>query len=239
MIKEALSFLEKELRNYLSVKLNSGSEEVIKVGNIVKILDGDGDTSTNAARALISIVNIEEDRLSKSPDNYRKVDDKIVYKNPRIYLNLYLLIAAKQTDYSEALKVLSFIIQFFQHKSVFDIQNSPLLEPKIERLVLDLHTLNFEQMNHLWGILGGKYVPSVLYKMRVVGIEEEAGDSIGEPIMEIGINAMGKTQLGSCFSFINETTTGIGCISRFSMALLHHLFKASLVTNPLFKTRLG
>jgi hypothetical protein len=195
MIKEALSFLEKELRNYLSVKLNSGSEEVIKVGNIVKVLDGDGDTSTNAARALISIVNIEEDRLSKSPDNYRKVDDKIVYKNPRIYLNLYLLIAAKQTDYSEALKVLSFIIQFFQHKSVFDIQNSPLLEPKIERLVLDLHTLNFEQMNHLWGILGGKYVPSVLYKMRVVGIEEEAGDSIGEPIMEIGINAMGKTQL--------------------------------------------
>jgi hypothetical protein len=194
MIKEALGFIEKELKNYLSIKLNSGSEEVIRVGNIVKVLDGDGDTSTNAVRALISIVNIEEDRLSKSPDNYRKVEDKIVYKNPKIYLNLYLLIAAKQTDYGEALKVLSFVIQFFQHKFVFDTQNSPLLDSKIERLVLDLHTLNFEQMNHLWGILGGKYVPSVLYKMRVVGIEEEAEDSIGEPIMEIGINAISKTQ---------------------------------------------
>jgi hypothetical protein len=195
IIKDALSFLEKELKNYLSIKLNSGSEEIIKVGNIVKVLDGDGDTSTNAARAIISIVNIEEDRLSKSPDNYRKIDDKIVYKNPKVFLNIYLLIAAKQTDYSEALKVLSFIIQFFQHKYVFDVQNSPLLDPRIEKLVLDLHTLNFEQMNHLWGILGGKYVPSVLYKMRVVGIEEEAEDSVGEPIMEIGINAIGKTQL--------------------------------------------
>ena len=195
MIKEALSFLEKELKNYLAAKLNSGSEEIIKVGNIAKVLDGDGDTATNAARALISIVNIEEDRLSKSPDNYRRSDDKIVYKNPKIYLNLYLLITAKQTDYSEALKVLSFIIQFFQHKYVFDTQNSPLLDPKIERLVLDLHTLNFEQMNHLWGILGGKYVPSVLYRMRVVSIEEEAEDSIGEPIMEIGINTIGKPQV--------------------------------------------
>ena len=195
IIKEALSFLEKELKSYLSAKLNSGNEDVIKVGNIVKVLDGDGDASSNSARALISVVNVEEDRLSKSPDNYRKIDDKIVYKNPKVYLNLYLLITAKQADYGEALKVLSFIIQFFQHKNVFDLQNSPLLDPKIERLVLDLHTLNFEQMNHLWGILGGKYVPSALYKMRVVGIEEEAEDSIGEPIMEIGINAMGKTQL--------------------------------------------
>lgn len=195
IIKEALSFLEKELKGYLSAKLNSGNEDAIKVGNIVKVLDGDGDASSNSARALISLVNVEEDRLSKSPDNYRKIDDKILYKNPKIFLNLYLLITAKQADYGEALKVLSYIIQFFQHKNVFDLQNSPLLDPKIERLVLDLHTLNFEQMNHLWGILGGKYVPSVLYKMRVVGIEEEAQDSIGEPIMEIGLNVMGKTQL--------------------------------------------
>lgn len=194
MIKEALGFLEKELKSYLSVKLNSGSEDVIKVGNIVKVIDGDGDTSTNATRALISLVNIEEDRLMKSPDNYRKADERIIYKNPKVYLNLYLLITAKQADYAEALKVLSYIIQFFQHKFVFDTLNSPLLDPKIERLVLDLHSLNFEQMNHLWGILGGKYMPSVLYKMRVVGIEEETEDASAEPIMEIDIRALGKNQ---------------------------------------------
>lgn len=194
MIKEALGFLEKELKSYLSVKLNSGSEDVIKVGNIVKVIDGDGDTSTNATRALISLVNIEEDRLMKSPDNYRKADERIIYKNPKVYLNLYLLIAAKQADYAEALKVLSYIIQFFQHKFVFDTANSPLLDPKIERLVLDLHSLNFEQMNHLWGILGGKYMPSVLYKMRVVGIEEETEDASAEPVMEIDIRTLGKNQ---------------------------------------------
>jgi hypothetical protein len=195
IIRDALNFLEKELRNYLSVKLNAGSEDIIRIGNIVKVIDGDGDTGTNAARAIISVVNVEEDRLSKSPDNYRKIDDKIQYKNPKIFLNLYLLFTAKQTDYGEALKVLSFIIQFFQHKFVFDTQNSPTLDPKIERLVLDLHSLNFEQMNHLWGILGGKYLPSVLYKMKVVGIEEETSEATGEPIMEIGINVIDKNQL--------------------------------------------
>ena len=195
IIRDALNFLEKELRNYLSVKLNAGSEDIIRVGNIVKVIDGDGDTGTNAARAIISVVNVEEDRLSKSPDNYRKIDDKIQYKNPKIFLNLYLLFTAKQADYGEALKVLSFIIQFFQHKFVFDTQNSPTLDPKIERLVLDLHSLNFEQMNHLWGILGGKYLPSVLYKMKVVGIEEETSEATGEPIMEIGLNVIDKNQL--------------------------------------------
>ena len=89
MIKEALSFLEKELKNYLSLKLNSGSEEIIKVGNIAKVLDGDGDTATNAARALISIVNVEEDRLSKSPDNYKRSDDKIVYKTPK-FISIFI-----------------------------------------------------------------------------------------------------------------------------------------------------
>lgn len=197
MIKEALTFLEKELNNYLSVKLSTDTESPLVLGNIVRVIDNDTGSGTNNAnnKAILSVVNIEEDRLSKSPDNFRKSDDKIQYKNPKIFLNLYLLFAVNKSDYGEALKVLSFIIQFFQHKFVFDVQNSPNLDPKIERLVLELHSLNFEQMNHLWGILGGKYLPSVLYKMKVVGIEEETIDASGEPIMEININAMGKNQL--------------------------------------------
>ncbi|NJO25227.1 MAG: DUF4255 domain-containing protein [Bacteroidia bacterium] len=116
IIRDALSFLEKEIKKYLSVKLNAGNEEIIRIGNIVKVIDNDADAATNAARAVISVVNVEEDRLSKSPDNYRKTESRIEYKNPKVYLNLYLLFTAKQSDYGEALKVLSYIIQFFQHK---------------------------------------------------------------------------------------------------------------------------
>jgi hypothetical protein len=192
MIKEALAFLVDEVNKYLSQKLGQDTESRLILGNVVKVIDNDagatGNTATN--KAILSLVNIEEDRFSKSPDNFRKVDDKIQYKNPKIFLNLYLLFAVNKSDYSEALKLLANVIQFFQYRFVFDLQNSPNLDPKIERIIMDLHSLNFEQMNHLWGILGGKYLPSVLYKMRVVGIEDETADASAEPIKEIEINPL-------------------------------------------------
>lgn len=38
-------------------------------------------------------------------------------------------------------------------------------------LSLDLHTLSFEEINDLWGSLGGKQVPFVMYRARVVEIK--------------------------------------------------------------------
>jgi hypothetical protein len=38
--------------------------------------------------------------------------------------------------------------------------------------------MNFEQMNHLWGILGGKYIPSVLYKLRLIPIQESPSEKV-------------------------------------------------------------
>lgn len=59
-------------------------------------------------------------------------------------------------------QTLSFIISFFQNKNVFNHQNSPELDEKIEKIIVDLYTLNLEQQNHLWGALGAKYMPSVV-----------------------------------------------------------------------------
>ena len=39
------------------------------------------------------------------------------------------------------------------------------------RLVPELYTLTFEQINHLWGSLGGKQSPFVMYKIRLVRIQ--------------------------------------------------------------------
>jgi hypothetical protein len=128
---------------------------------------------------------VEEDRISKSPDNFRKVNDKIEYRNPKIFLNLFVLFAVNKADYLQSLKELSLVIQFFQQKFYFDLSNSPSLDVKIDKLLMELHSLNFEQLNHLWGVLGGKYIPSVLYKMRVVGIEDETIINTAEPILEI------------------------------------------------------
>ena len=187
MIHQALQFIEKEVNAYFDARFGQTTQKWVSLGNPARLNDDPGGGSGNTVKTgvVFGIVNVEEDRISKSPDNYRKVNDKIEYKNPKIFLNLFVLFAVNKADYLQSLKELSLVIQFFQQKFYFDISNSPSLDVKIDKLLMELHSLNFEQLNHLWGVLGGKYIPSVLYKMRVVGIEDETIISTAEPILEI------------------------------------------------------
>lgn len=190
MINEALKFIADEVNKYLSLKLGATTDPWLVLGNVAKAQDSDqgGGNNPLANKAILSLVNIEEDRISKSPDNYYKVNNTILYKNPRVFLNLYCLFTVNRNDYENAMKWLSLIIQFFQHRNVFTPANSPALDDKFNELIMDLYSLNFEQINHLWGTLGGKYLPSVLYKLRLVGIEEETPDGGGGLILEVNIN---------------------------------------------------
>jgi hypothetical protein len=42
------------------------------------------------------------------------------------------------------------------------------------KFTMELFTLSFEQINHLWGSLGGRQMPFVMYKLRLVTISEHA-----------------------------------------------------------------
>jgi hypothetical protein len=42
------------------------------------------------------------------------------------------------------------------------------------RFTMELYTLTFEQINHLWGSLGGRQIPFAMYKLRLVAITERA-----------------------------------------------------------------
>ena len=59
---------------------------------------------------------------------------------------------------------------YFQGKPMWNPQNSPGLPKGINRLVFDMETLNYDQLNHAWGAIGIKYLPSVMYKMRMLVI---------------------------------------------------------------------
>jgi hypothetical protein len=85
-------------------------------------------------------------------------------------LNLYVMLAANfnSANYAEALKFLSNAISFFQRQPVFDHQATPGMDERIDRLVLDIENLNVQDLSSMWGMLSGKYLPSVLYRVRVV-----------------------------------------------------------------------
>ncbi len=192
MINQALDFLCNEINNYLITKLVlAPGTQAISLFNVSQLNsetgggNGGGETTSGA---FLTLVNIEEDRISKSQDNYIRKEGKIIYQNPKVHLNLYLLFSVQLSTYSEALKRLSYIIQFFQHRCSFAPLTFPALPAGVEELILDLHTLSLQDMNNLWGILGSKYLPSIMYKMRMITISEDFRQGEAGLITAITIN---------------------------------------------------
>lgn len=188
MIRKALESIRGELNLYLDpANLPAAADDVVLLANIAhaesaKLPDD---------KVLMSLINIEEEFTLKNGSFYKKTDSTTILKhNPTVHLNMYVLFAINainETKYFNALIYVSKIIAFFQRKPVFISANTPNLDPKIEKLIVELFSPNFEQLNHLWGMLGGKSMPSVMYKVRMVMIE----DTQTEPssvITEIELN---------------------------------------------------
>jgi len=142
-----------------------------EVGNIGEILASNSHGSEKDI--IISLINIEENRISRDPQNYVRTDTGISMKNPAIHLNLTLLFTSVKLDtgYQVALQNIQRVIEFFQKKYVFDHSNTVGLDNGIEKLILEMMSLNLEQLHQLWSMLGGKYHPSVVYKMRMITID--------------------------------------------------------------------
>lgn len=197
MIAEAAVFLRDELSRYLQLANAVDKKENVLLGNISAL-----ETQENnlANKVVISLVNIEEESTLKNGKNYIKnpVKTNIESISPPVHLNLYFLFTATlSTDeskiddsYQSALRKIATIIEFFQAKRYFTLQNSAgfsptnLDESKLTemRLVPELFTLTFEQINHLWGSLGGKQSPFIMYKVRLVKIQSQI--SAEAPLIE-------------------------------------------------------
>lgn len=195
VIDSAIIMLVTELNNYFLAGL-PGQEKVV-ASNLVS--QSGTLTSGVNGKVVLALVNLEEDRISRSLNNYRQLPNGQVEKiNPEVKLNLYLMfIACPMTDgsgsnFTDSVENLSRVIGFFQTKNYFDHQNTPLLDQRIEKIVIDSYSLTFEQQNHLWGAIGAKYMPSVMYKARLVRIQEEEVVSEGPPILSIQTNAQEK-----------------------------------------------
>jgi hypothetical protein len=197
MINEAFKILESEVNAYFNERLGQDTEKWVAIGNVSKIADNNESTSNIGSEnspkvGVLGLVNVEEDKVSKDPKNYVRENGSIFYQNPKIYLNLYALFVITNAKYPAALQHLSLIIQCFQRTHVFDkstYAGMDALAPGIDRISMDLYSLNFEQINHLWSTLGGKYFPSVLYKVKVVAIEDTSNRVEGKLIEEIKVNS--------------------------------------------------
>jgi hypothetical protein len=185
LIYVALNTLADELNTFLSFQTSKYKTAASPVATVVDLVNQKGElivlqNGPVQDFLVLTLVNVEEETIGKSQLGVRKRPDaSYEMANPDIKLNLYMLMAAVsnmklEERYTNSLKLLSYGVLFFQSKNVFTVDNTPSMDPGLEKLVVELVSLTFEQQNHLWGSLGAKYLPSVLYKVRMLTILERS-----------------------------------------------------------------
>jgi hypothetical protein len=189
MIAEALNVIVELINEYIAP---SSTDDPLILTNISKYNDGNEFSVSLNDKLILSIVNIEEDRIAKSPENYVKENSLIRYKNPAVPINLTVLFAATHTNYEQALMLIEKVIRFYQIKNVFTPGNTPEIQEAnevsdlvIEKILFEWVNLNLEQVHQLWTTLGGHYMPSVIYKVRMFMIDEQIIQKEALPIKNV------------------------------------------------------
>ncbi|HUG26174.1 DUF4255 domain-containing protein [Piscinibacter sp.] len=170
MIDAAIGQIAQQLNQALRRSFQVG-EDLVVVSNLH---EQDGTVASHVANKLVVfLVNIERESVPMPGERAASGLGRIGMSNAPIHLNPMVMFAANfgGSNYPEALKFISSAISFFQGRPVFDHQNTPELDGRIDRLVLEMEPLSVSDLSNLWGILSGKYVPSVLYRMRMVTID--------------------------------------------------------------------
>lgn len=202
MIHSSLSFLTNELNTY--IKLRTDDPDTNRVFLTSVATESGGIVIPDSSLGL-SLINIEEERIFKDQRSTAiNEEGQAQHLNPEVKLNLYILISAnfqdktgqQEDDYYEGLKQLSYAISFFQSKNVFTADNTPSMskyDSAIKKLIVELYSYSFEQLYNFWTVVGTKYLPSVLYRVRLVRFQEEAITDSNLPVEKIGINSHGTS----------------------------------------------
>ncbi|MCP5275673.1 MAG: DUF4255 domain-containing protein [Burkholderiales bacterium] len=172
MINLAVQLLATQLNQHLR-RVYDLSEDMVVVSNL---LDMDGSISPNINNKLvIYLTNIEKDSVSRRSPGALEFGERAVQSSAGLHFNLYVMLTANfsGTNYAEALKFLSSTISFFQRNPLFTHQNTPDMDRRIEKLILDIENLSIQDLSNLWSALGGKYMPSILYRIRMVTFDAE------------------------------------------------------------------
>ena len=171
MIDVALAIIVNRLNQQLASPETAPEDAVV----LMDFADSSGPAPDAQDKIVVLVSNITEDTVTRGLP--RPVSDANLRKRDPVNLIIQIVVAAnfEPSRYSRGLQALSRAVEFFQANPVFDRNNSPDMAGKgIERLSIDMESLSVDAVSQLWGVLGGRYMPSVVYRIRTVAIDSGA-----------------------------------------------------------------
>lgn len=195
MMYQTLKFLAGQLTAYFNGLDKPGGLTAVPTAILQNISRLDEQELKKANNVLLTLVNISEEATMKNdPGTFVVGGSETHYDNPPVNLNLYLLFTVCMSNYEHALIYLSHTIGYFQGKYSFTGKDSVTAVeglPDDFHIILDLHSLTFEQANYLWSTLGGKQHPFACYKVRLLRMRRKSTKEVRGVIREIAINDAG------------------------------------------------
>jgi hypothetical protein len=189
VIDTALDFIADEVNAHL--RKRTGSE--LGAVDIGPLVDDRGNWLGPMDTTRLTLFQIDEERVLREQMPERTiVAGREVMLPPPLKLNLVLLFSGRFQQYAQALRTLSHIMSFFQARPLFTPSDSPALPEGLERVALDLLNYGPEQLNQMWTCFGAKHLPSVVYRLRLVALQDMEPIGTGMPVTSIQTSLHGR-----------------------------------------------
>jgi hypothetical protein len=190
VIDHAMLFIRDRLNEHIARSTGAADSGL---GDAIVFPDGDKlDPLTLKVGAVnLLLVNMEQELVMRADDPFSRSfgDGSVLAVQPALRLNLMILFVARYRIYDAGLAALFAVLHFLQAHRVFEARAFPDLDPRIDRLVVELTTLPVAQQNDLWASLRLAYHPSLYFRVRMITVEQDAQAApatlVGEPRRDI------------------------------------------------------
>lgn len=167
MIDKVLVYIAEGLDSYLG-NLYEEPAGLAKVGGL------GGEEGEVPNQMVVALLNVEREGAMGISAGFQTEGKVFLQKMPPWYLNMYFVVASvfEEKRYTDGIKMLSDTISYLQQHPVF----SPVGGKKF---MIEPVTLSIQELTNVWSILGGRYCPSVVCKVRMLRFE---GDDVSRMV---------------------------------------------------------
>jgi len=174
MIHDVFAALAGDLNRFLKSKHNITEDKVVTSN----LMNSDGSNAVQEPdKIVMTLASIQVDKSQSNVGTYKKTArGRFVKEKAAVNINLIVVFSAYYTseNYLEGLKFISSVIAYFQSQAgSFSPQNLPALNGLVERLQAELITPDSRELSNIWSLLGAKYQPSVMYKIKSLPIKHQ------------------------------------------------------------------
>ncbi len=175
MIGTLLNFIAESVNQDICrrLKLPSSANKV----QLSSIVDTQGSILENDSNVLLlKLIGIEPAPIANSfPTRIQKGSGINREEFAPLSLNLRIILASYSRPglVREGLDMLTMGMSYFQEKKLWDIQNTPGLPKGVNRLVFEMEKLDIQELHQVWGAIGTNYLPSVMYTLKTIVINDQ------------------------------------------------------------------